>query len=256
MVLLVRPESVSGDNSKDAAAISALGFTAVIDPFLKVHTSEDDSAALKVLRELPNAQWLVFTSARAVASWVELAGHENIAAQLAKSGQLRVAFVGQNTRAQFQAHFDSIVADSRIFAGAGFTSQSLAQTVIEQTALAGEIPGLVLFPQSRIALGVIDKELGKAGFTVENAVVYETRQLQKPASAAALEAGEFAVVVLRSPSAVAAVSSQVGRINAKIVTTAGATFDAAKTANLDVAAVAENPTPEAIAQAVLKAVKQ
>lgn len=262
-VLLVRPESSTGGNERDAKALAELAIDSVIDPYLTVSTVSDSSEANALLREFSTAQWLVFTSARAVASFVELVdggpSSGNLGQQLESSPNLRIGLVGQNTRDEFIKLFGAAVGlsgfhSSRLhLAPEPASSESLAREIIRVTEAAGESPGTVLFAKSNIALNTLPDLLTRSQFEVNQAVVYETREVSHPRTVNGLANGEFSAVLLRSPSAVWAVRKVAPQINAKIVTTAGATLQAALEAGFVVDEFSESPTAEAVAQAVAKA---
>jgi uroporphyrinogen-III synthase len=112
--------------------------------------------------------------------------------------------------------------------------------------------GRALFPRGNLALRTLPDGLRDLGWQVEETVVYETAAVpERPPSADLVEAGAFAAVVLRSPSAVRALTEHVTVPSDLAVICAGdTTARAAAASGLRVDAVAASPSSDAVADAV------
>ena len=195
-ILLVRPDG----NEADAIALASRGVPALVDPYLVVVPAADASAARSLLDDLAVAgpqDWLVLTSPRAMAAWAELVGADTLAGAVlaARTRGLRIAAVGASTAASVgRAEEVDVVGQSG--------AEGLVAALREMPA------GTAIVPASAIARPELTTGLAAAGWTVRTAAVYDTVQAsERPSSAGALAAGNLAGVVLRSPSAAAAVAS-------------------------------------------------
>ncbi len=193
-ILLVRPDG----NETDAAALTSRGVPALVDPYLVVRPVADASDARSLLDELAiagPADWLVLTSPRAMAAWGELVGTDALtsAVAAARTRGLRIAAVGSSTAASLDAEVELV-------------GQSGAEGLVADLR---ELPaGTAIVPASSIARPELTSGLAAAGWTVRTAAVYDTVPVsERPSSSGALSAGNLAGVVLRSPSAAAAVAS-------------------------------------------------
>ena len=192
-VLLVRPDG----NDTDAAALVAAGIPVLVDPYLVVSPASDEVPGQQLLVDLEasgGGDWLVLTSPRAIAAWNALVGSDALTQAVAgaRARGLRVAAVGTSTA-------------STIDPPAELVGTSGADALVDDlTALP---PGRALFPHGRLTRPALPDALTTAGWTVASAVVYDTVPVtERPASAGAVSSGNVAAVLLRSPSAVAAVA--------------------------------------------------
>lgn len=218
-VILVRPDR----NETDAAALRSVGLTVRVEPYLRVTTANDPAPALAMLdlldpRRSGRGTWLVLTSARTMAHWAALVGADRLYAALrtARAGGLRVACVGSATAATLPDGLSPAITATKPDAST-LLGDLLAATEAPEDprADAGIAPGatgaaygmLALLPGSGIARATLPEGLVGAGWAVRSAAVYDTRPVPtRPASADLLTTGQAAAVVLRSPSAVAAVA--------------------------------------------------
>ena len=192
-VLLVRPDG----NDADAAALLVAGIPALVDPYLVVSPASDAARGAQLLCDLEGAgrdDWLVLTSPRAIEAWSTLVGSDALTQALAaaRARGLGVAAVGTSTATTIDPPAERV------------GTSGADALVAELTRLT---PGNALFPHGRLTRPALADALTAAGWTVKSAVVYDTVPVtERPASASAVSAGNVAAVLLRSPSAVAAVA--------------------------------------------------
>ncbi len=231
-VLLVRSEG----NERDAQHLAALGLGAVCDPYVQITpAASPDLAAL--LTDQPDA-WLVATSPMTVPSWVATAGEDSVRASL--RGR-RVAATGERTADSLKALGCDDVLVPEIRSAQGLVS-----------ALAGFGPGAAIFPCGNLALRTLPEGLRALGWQVSEAVVYRTEPVgHTPASVELIRRRDISAIVLRSPSAVRALTQLVAVPEGIPVICGGeTTAGAARQAGLTVAAVSQSPASPDVARAV------
>jgi uroporphyrinogen-III synthase len=189
-VLLIRPNR----NQSDAREFEALGFEALIDPYLEISRVENPKGALRMLEALrsKNSKWFVNSSVN---------GFEYFLAQLPEGSMqaldqsaIRFAAIGQATRQQL---LDQGI--KKVLLAPETTGLSLAEKMLE----IEKAP--VVIPAGTIAMRQIPDKFSKAGLEVISEVVYETKFVDTaPESVALVTSGDIVAVVFRSPSAVRA----------------------------------------------------
>lgn len=243
-VLLVRAEH----DDPDAAALEARGVPVVSDPYLRrvLRPGGDDVERLLATLTAPApGTWLVVTSPAAMPALADVVGEQRVAAAVATAVRrgVRAAATGARTADTLRSlgFLDVAVPRSQHASAAG---------VLE--LLDGEPAGTVLLPLGGQALRTLPDGLAARGWDVVEAVVYDTEPVaERPASALLLEAGQVAAVVLRSPSAVRALTGHARVSGAVRIVCAGPTTARAATeAGLRVDAVAASPDPAAVAAVV------
>jgi hydroxymethylbilane synthase len=231
-VLLVRSEG----NERDAGDLAALGVGAVCDPYVQI-TPVPAPDLLAMLAARPEA-WLVVTSPMTVPSWVSMDGVDTVADSL--RGR-RVAATGERSASTLRelGCTDVLVPDTRS-----------AQGLVD--ALADVAPGRAVFPCGSLALRTLPDGLRAHGWEVSEAVVYRTDPVgHVPASVELIRRGDVSAIVLRSPSAVRALTALVSVPHGIPVVCGGeTTARAATAAGLTVAAVSSSPASESVARAV------
>jgi len=244
-VLLVRPAG----NDADAAALAELGIATTIEPYLRVHPVSQSADALKLVHRCDGAaagDWLVVTSSSTVLALHELVGQHAWAQALirAQRAGMRVAAVGPSTAALLVADGAEHVLIPQV---------SSAYELCQE--LESEQVTSVLFPCGTKALSTVRQWAEQAQVNFESFVVYETTVVdQQPQSASALASGAISAVVLRSPSAVEAITAWgTPHRTVRIVCAGATTAAAAQAAGLKVSAISNDASSRAVAQAVAQA---
>lgn len=243
-VLLVRP--VGSD--RDAAVLAARGVTAESDAYLTVAPRRDEGAAGVVDEVLDliadDSDWLIVTSQAAPQALASITTRERLAAAIESGVRrgLRSAAVGPAAAASLTDYgaTDVVVPAQQDAEGL------LAELLLEQPATA-------VLPVGNQARTTIPDGLRANGWTVDARVVYVTAPVAaRPTTADRLAAGEFAVVVLRSPSAARAVGEFAPALPAGLTAVCGGRLTATAARSLDFAriVVSDHPSAEAIADAV------
>lgn len=215
-----------------AARLRALGALPLVRPVIAIAPPDDPVPLDAALRGLHRFEWLVCTSANAVAAVVERL-HALGLAELPPT--VRVGAVGSATAAAFRA--------------SGWRVDCLppTRTAAGLAAALGDLTGQrVLFPASAIARPTLAEGLRARGATVETVTAYRTVTLPpEPGEplVAALSSGALDAVTLTSPSTVHGflpflAASGRERNGPALVCVGPTTADAAREAGLTVGAVA------------------
>jgi uroporphyrinogen-III synthase len=245
-VLLVR--ALGGDD-KDAEALRARGATVTEDPFLVVRASVDPGALERAEHVLDavgtDADWLVATSQAALRALIELTSEERLRDSIihGRDRGLQFAAVGEATGAALVA-----LGARSVLVPEVNTAEAL------RAELATRSPSTIVAPQGSQAMKGLAGGLRAVGWQVDEVVVYETSTVtERPAAADALVAGDFAVVVLRSPTAARAVASFVPRLTDRTTVVCGGPTTAAEVERLALGTVVVSPGPtaDAVADTVL-----
>ena len=208
-----------------AAALAERGHQVMRAPLIETRPRRS-AAVRRRAQELLGCPWLLFSSRTSVAAWWTLTLPLEHAHGVAGP---KLGVVGPGTAAEVTALGGRVT-----LLAAPPTAAGLAASFIRHPLAAGPV-GL---PQGNLARPLLRETLAAAGFEVWPLTVYEThkRAWQVP--------GEVEVVVLASPSAVAALPERVAR-TAKLVAL-GPTTGAAVRSRGWRCRQAEAPTTEAV----------
>lgn len=244
-VLLVRANDA---DDKDAAELEALGIAYVADPYLTVQPCQDSEASARaahVLDAIANdADWLVVTSQAALRALTSLRPEPDLSDCL-RAGQargLRVATVGSATSAALMR-----LGAVDVLVPVESTAQALLQRLLDEPS------STVIAPQGNQAMKGLAGGLREAGWTVDEQVVYETATIaNRPATADRLAGGDFACVVLRSPTAARAVAQFVPAVPTSTALICGGPTTAAEVdrIGLGTVRVSDGPSAASVAKAV------
>lgn len=249
-VLLIRADG----NEPDAEALQALGLDSVIDPYILIDKSRDETDALMLVNALANAEpntWLIATSVNAIRCLAELVGLERL--QSAASNQnLKFAAVGDRTAKSLidlgaRAVVTPEVADSA----------SLADTLLSVQDRSLEKQFTAIIPSGLLAMKGLPNTLSEAGWNLITGVVYTTiTKPTRPETADSAAEGQYSAVIFRSPSAARAFLEFVSQPPSDLALIAAGitTAKVIEDAGLSLAGLPLNPTPEAVAQAVKNAI--
>lgn len=245
-VLIVRPAHASSD---DACALRDRGFEVMVDPYLTVSPCSDMHAGDRARRLLValagRADWFIVTSVAGPRALVSLLGEAAVRDALIAGARrgTRFAAVGPASAQSLR----SLGASAVTIPDAQHTATGLL------AALEHEPAAQAALARSSIADQLLPATLAARGWTLTQEVVYDTTTVAvEPGSAAGLRAGEFAAVVLRSPSAVRAVTAWAKQVHPRTAVVAGGptTALAAARSGLRVSIVATGSSSDQIAAAV------
>lgn len=168
-----------------AEALSAQGFTVTHEPLVKTEVLPVYQARAAAER-LFGAEWLLFTSRTAVKAWTTLG---------LPLGPYKIGAVGQKT-----AEAVAKAGGSVSLVAEPANAEGLLQAFLTRVSP----PSRIGLPGGERALPTLSAGLSKAGFTVQKAVLYRTTP--QP-----LTQTDADLIVLASPSAVAALPKTLGR---------------------------------------------
>lgn len=239
-VLLVRGES----NEVDAHALNKLGIPTLIDPYLEISISKDPTEGLELfglLRSVQGPLWVVATSRNAIRFWAMMVGEERLHSELQAHPNLKFAAIGEASADALRSY-----GASEIFLPSNAQAQTLAEELVQKYPKSH-----VLIPGGNLAMPNLPSILTTAGWTVFLAQVYTTERVSiEPQSAEGVRKGEFSAILLRSPSAVDALTHFVPKPQVRLVCAGSTTASAVQALGLKVDALSPKPTPDAVAGAI------
>jgi len=264
---------VTRSPERSAALIDALeraGATTVLLPLIDFERAPDQHALDVACDALAAGafDWLVVSSATTVHVLLEKAAERGLDMDRLIPGGTRIAAIGPATR--------------RLLESGGLTVALAPASEQSAAGLLDAWPGggRILLPQADIAAATLADGLRAAGSDVTTVTAYRTvdypaaaerrlavqtedgderRQpssyslLTPEAAAADIAEGRIAAAIAASPSAVRRLSALAPHPACRLVVIGRSTADQATALGLDVAAVAEEPTPEGLVAAVAKA---
>jgi uroporphyrinogen III methyltransferase/synthase len=193
-VLVTRPREQAGEL---ADRLTALGAEAIAAPLIQVTPPDDWGPLRAAAAEANTYDWIVFTSANAVASFMKaLLEGEHDVRRLAGP---RICAVGRGTADKLAQH--GIKADI-------VPDEFRAEAAAAAITAAGPVKGSrVLLPRADIGREVIADTLRQAGAQVTDVIAYHTRLIDTPREGdpdvyGMLLQGRIDVVTFASPSSV------------------------------------------------------
>ena len=214
-VLLIRPDR----NTDDAIALTNAGFDVQAEPWLRVQAVADAAPARQLAEACAHASQgdiLVITSPRTWTHWVELVNDLEALITRGVDRGLTIMATGAAT------------AETLPFNDVRCAAHASARGILAE--LAGATPATAFLPASAIAHPRLREGLEALGWATLAADVYDTVVVERrPASAADVEGGRFDAVVVRSPSAVAALQQHCPRgVAARVIAIGPSTSEAAR----------------------------
>jgi uroporphyrinogen III methyltransferase/synthase len=241
-VVLTRPR---GANDELAALAEDAGGCVLELPVVALRDPPDGGRALvEALADPARFAWVVLTSARAVERLVAAVG------DLRRLGGVKLAAVGPKTaEALVEARLGVDLVPARA-SGAGLVEAFPRP--------AGDGDRAVLYPRASAARPAVAEGLRAKGWVVEDVIAYETvcGHAAGPFDPAALaEARQADAVVFASPSAVQGAIDVLGHdgVPPVAVCIGDETAAAASAAGIAPAAIAAEPTPRAVLEALVAA---
>jgi len=226
-IVVTRPEAQARPL---ADVLERLGARAAVVPLVEIAPPADPGPLDAALASLPSYDWVVFTSANAVAALRDRAQ---------AAGLVRVAVVGPATAAAARA--------------AGLEPSFLPERFAAEEIAAGLEPlhGLrVLLPQADLADPGLATELRARRAHVDAVVAYRTVELARsPAELAELRAAD--AVVLASSSAARSLAAQGGPGDALVACIGPRTAEEAREVGFSVGLVADESTADGLVRALV-----
>ena len=229
------------------------GVQSIALPTISIGPPRDPGPLTESIERLPSTQWIVFTSAQAVAA---TCGHPRwVEAWRTLAARPRIAAIGPATAARLRTF--GLACD---FMPARSSGRDLALAL---AAHDGSLTGShVLWPRSDIARRELPDALAAAGAIVRDPEAYRTVTVRPEALAsftATLDAGGIAAVAFFSPSAAAGLADALGHGSLQRLAgrTAVASIGPSTSAALDalgapVTIEAETRTGRGLATAILR----
>lgn len=237
-ILLIR----ANRNEVDQSALQALGIDSVIDPYLSI-TSVKNPVGVKKMHDALKAsgtKWLVASSTNSLRFFAEALPPGEIEYLIRTDPDLRCAAIGEQTEQQLRD-----LGAQNVLRARTADSSSLAEE------LATRPPCPIIIPASNIAMKSLSHELSLHGFTLIEEVVYSTQEVTAPPkSIAGVRVDEFSGVLLRSPSAARAFFAFNGPVSLPVFCAGRTTSAQAGALNLQIAAVASDPSPASVALSI------
>ena len=235
-VLLPRPAGTDAD----AALLERAGVTPVADPYVEIRQLVDAAAMAERVRLaalLPTAA-LVITSARALGALID---HVEV------DRTTRVYAIGATSANACRA--------------AGFTHLHTpddgADNVALTRLLARERPAEIVIPRSSAAPSSLVDDLRALGIDVHDAVLYSTTTIaEQPPSVAALAAGDFDAVIVRSGSAARALAHYVSEwpVLTRVIAAGRSTALVLREVGIPVSAIATQPDSASVVATTLRTI--
>lgn len=237
-VLLTRGRE---DNAAWAERLRSAGAEPVGLPCLRTQDIRSPELIARCSGELPNADWLAFTSRRGVEAFARVCRRDLPA-------RVKVAAVGPATAAAAQAAFGRVD-----LLGEAGTAASLAEALLTRGVLRSGVPRgeTVLLAVAKNAGTTVEERLEAASVRCVRLNVYHTVPAAALAPKRPLSGLGADNVWLASPTAVTGFVNQVDLdIDANFYTIGPSTTAAAHAAALSVTAQAENPSLEGLMEAM------
>ncbi len=167
-------------------------------PLLCIVPSANDAEIQSHIKQIHEYDWLFFTSKNAVQHFFKRLRKDNISLQK----DICIAAVGTKTKQALQEYGHEAVFTPSKFVAETFSKE--IQSLLKHGAR-------VLFPKGNLARDVISKTLRAKGITVDDLVIYETKQNEaaKDQLLSVLSQGIPDVITFTSPSTVHAFAEMV-----------------------------------------------
>jgi uroporphyrinogen-III synthase len=239
-VLLIR----ASGNDEDADALAKFGINSVIDPYLQLSIAPDPNQALTLLSVIasnPAPVWIIATSVNAIRYWAKLVGEDTLGKGFTARADLNFAAIGGKTAEILRKY-----GAKEVLVPQEANSLALAKILVSES-----LPGHAFIPGGNLAMQNLPTSLLAAGWQVSTAVVYVTQTVaHEPKSAQLLRDQEISAILLRSPSAVRALTYFVPSPKFPLVCAGTTTARAVEAHGLTIAAISAEPTPAAVAVTV------
>lgn len=213
-------------------------------PLLDLHPPMDERPLLAAAAHVQRYRWVLFTSPSGVEAFVEAARHEGALERLKR---VKLGAVGPRTADTVRSFGLTVSAEAELATGPG-----LFEAIHEDLQPGDE----VLLPVAETARPELQALLLEKGVDVTRVVAYRATQVEPDDEAfALLESSPPTSIVLASPRTVEAlIATGTGRAiaaRARRIAIGPTTAKALEDAGLAPTAVAEQPTPEGLVEALV-----
>ncbi len=241
-ILLIRGTG----NERDAKALESLGISTLSDSFTEI-TPGEVHAAQELLERAENSQcWIIITSLNAIDFWSSLVGPQTLSRLFSTNPSIKFAAIGTGSTDALKA-----LGVKEILTPEVQSSQELLKL------LANFPVSNAIIPAGNLAMPVLPQGLRAMGWEIDTRVVYiNTIAATTPKSVQALNQGEIAAVLLRSPSAARALAHFAPASQTPVFCGGQATAKAANELGFKVLAVAKDPGPTAVADLILQTLEE
>jgi uroporphyrinogen-III synthase len=246
--------------SRDDAAdwvreLSARGFDAIVLPCITTERIDTPAVRDELARAQTACDWIVFTSRRGVAAFVDLRGGPSGSAApdavAPLPASIRIAAVGPATASACEARLGRVdlVADESIGDAQGGTAAALAEHLVARLGKAGG--ATVLLPLAANAGDLLERRFAAAGAHPVRVEVYRTVPAPPLHPKRALSTLGADNIFLASPSAVTGFVNQVEvDVAAGVYTIGPSTSARARAVGLEISREATVPSLEGLLEAM------
>ena len=241
-ILVTRPLEQAGSLRE---SLEELGAEVLVQPAIEITPPEDWAPVDAALQRLPDYDWLVFSSANGVRYLLDRL--ESGGGDLRRLGQVRLAAIGPGTAeelARYRLKADLLPDE--------FRAESLA------ASLANEAQGkrFLLIRASR-GREVLAEDLSRAGGTVEQVVVYQSRDVTSPEASIeqSLREGRIQWITVTSSAIARSLAALFGEHlrKARLASISPITSDVLRQVGFEPAVEARQYTMEGLVEAILQA---
>lgn len=237
------------DNERDAAALDALGIATRIEPYLEIHPVPNPAGAMRLIATLATPHppsrspvWLVITSVNALREWEKQLPVGALTRLSARYPTVRFAAVGAESAAELLRR-----GARQVHQNPGASAGDLAESLLRLQART------LVVPRGALAMAQLAQRLTAAGATVESEILYDTRPVGvPPASAEPARRAGIDVVLLRSPSAAAAVAGIAGARSFSAYCAGPTTAERARGLGFTVCGTSPDASPAVVARGIAR----
>lgn len=235
-ILLIRGTG----NERDAAALATVGISTQSESFTNI--TPGSVQAGQELCELAqnNSCWIIITSRNAIDYWSSLVGPQTLSEIFSTQPLLKFAAIGfGSTESLKELGVKEIV------------TPEIASSYELLKLLANVPVSCAIIPSGNLAMPVLPQGLTELGWTINSRVVYiNSLVATMPESVKALNQGEIAAVLLRSPSAARALAHFAPDSKTPVFCGDQATAKQANELAMDILGVAKDPSPATVADLI------
>ncbi|HCJ66897.1 MAG TPA: hypothetical protein DHV62_06110 [Elusimicrobia bacterium] len=250
-ILLTRASEQIGEIAKK---LDKLGAEVLKLPTIRIATPKSYRDLDKVIREIENYQWIIFTSQNGVEfffqRYLKKGKFLKTLTRLAKQEKIKIGAIGPATEKRIKNYHLRVVFEPKVYTSKGIIRDLKKKSQIEGTR--------ILLPRADIAPQWLPQELTKLGAQVTQVVAYRTIREKKvpPRIKKMLKTGGIDLVIFTSSSTVKNFLSLVGKNNlspeVKFASIGPVTTKTAKELGLKIEIQAQEHTLNGLVKAILR----